>query len=122
MRIVALAELLLLVALFSCNRPQTANRLANGDKLPSILFSIDPTKDTVLVTPDGTRISIPAGALDAGGADSVHLEIKEANTIEAIISGRLVTSSGGQPLSIAAPAPRASQLIGSDGCPALRTS
>ena len=99
MRIVALAELLLLVALFSCNRPQTANRLANGDKLPSVFFSIDPTKDTVLVTPDGTRISIPAGALDAGGADSVHLEIKEANTIEAIISGRLVTSSEGQPLS-----------------------
>ena len=99
MRIVALAELLLLVALFSCNRPQTANRLANGDKLPSTMFSIDPAKDTVLVTPDGTRISIPAGALDAGGADSVHLEIKEANTIEAIISGRLVTSSEGQPLS-----------------------
>jgi mono/diheme cytochrome c family protein len=99
MRIVALAELLLLVALFSCNSPQTANRLANGDKLPSAFFSIDPAKDTVLVTPDGTRISIPAGALDAGGADSVHLEIKEANTIEAIISGRLVTSSEGQPLS-----------------------
>jgi mono/diheme cytochrome c family protein len=99
MRIVALAELLLLVAVFSCNRPQTANRLANGDKLPSAFFSIDPTKDTVLVTVDGTRISIPAGALDAGGADSVHLEIKEANTIEAIISGRLLTSSIGQPLS-----------------------
>jgi mono/diheme cytochrome c family protein len=99
MRIVALAGLLLLVAVFSCNRPQTANRLANGDKLPSVFFSIDPAKDTVLVTADGTRISIPAGALDAGGADSVHLEIKEANTIEAIISGRLVTSSEGQPLS-----------------------
>jgi mono/diheme cytochrome c family protein len=99
MRIVALAELLLLVALFSCNRPQTANRLANGDKLPSAFFAIDPAKDTVLVTSDGTRISIPAGALDAGGADSVHLEVKEANTIEAIISGRLVTSSEGQPLS-----------------------
>jgi mono/diheme cytochrome c family protein len=99
MRIVALAELLLLVAFFSCNRPQTANRLANGDKLPSAFFSIDPTKDTVLVTPDGTRINIPANALDAGGADSVHLEIKEANTIEAIISGRLLTSSEGQPLS-----------------------
>ena len=99
MRIIALAELLLLVALFSCNRPQTANRLANGDKLPSAFFSIDPQKDTVLVTPDGTRISIPAGALDAGGADSVHLEVKEANTIEALVSGRLVTSSEGQPLS-----------------------
>ena len=99
MRIVALAELLLLVALFSCNRPQTANRLANGDKLPSVFFSIDPNKDTVLVTDDGTRISIPAGALDAGGADSVHLEIKEANTIESLIIGRLVTTSAGQPLS-----------------------
>jgi mono/diheme cytochrome c family protein len=99
MRIVALAELLLLVAVFSCNRPQTANRLANGDKLPSAFFSIDPNKDTVLVTADGTKISIPAGALDAGGADSVHLEIKEANTIEAIINGRLVTTSAGQPLS-----------------------
>jgi mono/diheme cytochrome c family protein len=99
MRIVALAELLLLVAVFSCNRPRTANRLANGDKLPSVFFSIDPNKDTVLVTADGTKISIPAGALDAGGADSVHLEIKEANTIESIISGRLVTTSAGQPLS-----------------------
>ncbi len=99
MRIVALAELLLLVAFFSCNRPQTANRLANGDKLPSAFFSIDPKKDTVLVTADGTKINIPANALDAGGADSVHLEIKEANTIEAIINGRLLTSSEGQPLS-----------------------
>ena len=99
MRIDALAKLLLLVAIFSCNRPQTANRLANGDKLPSAFFSIDPTKDTVLVTPDGTRISVPANALDAGGADSVRLEVKEANTIEAIISGRLLTASEGQPLS-----------------------
>jgi mono/diheme cytochrome c family protein len=99
MRIVALAELLLLVAFFSCNRTQTANRLANGDKLHSTFFSIDPQRDTVLVTPDGTRISIPANALDAGGADSVHLEIKEANTIEAIIRGRLLTSAEGQPLS-----------------------
>jgi mono/diheme cytochrome c family protein len=99
MRIVALAELLLLVAFFSCNRPQTANRLANGDKLPSIFFSIDPTKDTVLTTPGGTKISIPANALDAGGADSARLEIKEVNTIEDIILGRLLTASEGQPLS-----------------------
>jgi mono/diheme cytochrome c family protein len=99
MRIVALAELLLLVAFFSCNRPQTANRLANGDKLSSVFFSIDPNRDTVLTTPGGTKISIPAGALDAGGGDSAWLEIKEVNTIEDIILGQLLTSSEGQPLS-----------------------
>ena len=63
------------------------------------LYTIDPSKDTVLHTLRGALLNIPHGTLDAGGALSVRLEIKEAYSIVEMINNGLETRSNGQPLS-----------------------
>ncbi|MFT3825552.1 MAG: cytochrome c [Chitinophagaceae bacterium] len=90
---------LLCVIIFSCTQiTEYTNTLLRTDKLPSQLFTIDITKDTVLHTQKGALIRIPKGALSAG-TSTVQLEIKEAYTITDILRGGLATQSNGQPLS-----------------------
>lgn len=71
---------------------------ANADRnLPTQLFTIDPSKDTVIETMDGLVFAIPAGAfLDA--KNPVKLEIREALSPLDIIKGGLSTTSDGKPL------------------------
>ena len=98
MRIFLTIVVLCLVAA-SCTGPGGTGRLLGEDQLPSTVLVIDPTRDTTLTTPKGAILKIPKGALDAGGAATVRLEIREAYTIEDIIRGGLLTRSKGQPLS-----------------------
>ena len=91
--------LCLLAALASCNAPVNPDQLIGPDHLPSTLFVIDPTRDTTLTTPKGAILKIPSGALDAGGAAAVTLEVKEAYSVEDMLRGRLLTRSKGALLS-----------------------
>jgi mono/diheme cytochrome c family protein len=97
MRINSLVFVVLLVALHSCNDPEPVSTV--GNELPSSTFTIYPAKDTVLKTPGGALLTIPAGALDAGDANSVVLEIKEAYTAEDMTRGRLIDHSNGEAFS-----------------------
>ncbi len=94
MRATALALLVLLVALFSCNSPENANGPTGGEQLPTTTFSIDPSKDTVLTTPEGAVLKIASGTFDAGDAKVVKLEVKEASTPDEIRKGALSPSAG----------------------------
>ena len=73
--------------------------LLNPGSIPSFSVQIDLTKDTVIHAPGGSLIHIPANALDAAGASSVTLIIKEAIRMSDIVQAGLLTSSNGQPLS-----------------------
>ncbi|AEW01778.1 hypothetical protein A4D02_07175 [Niastella koreensis] len=84
---------------YACNqRDKTASHLLSTGNLPTQVFSIDITKDTVLHTKKGALIRIPHGALSSA-TNPVQLEIKEAYTMQDILKGGLTTMSNGQPLS-----------------------
>lgn len=71
---------------------------ADADKnLPTQLFSIDPSKDTVIETINGLVFAIPAGAF-LNATDPVTLEIREAITPMDIMNGGLSTMSDGKAL------------------------
>jgi hypothetical protein len=63
------------------------------------LYTIDCRHDTLLRTVHGAKINIPRGSIDAGGADTVRLEIKEAYTIADMLRYGLLTQSDSRPLS-----------------------
>lgn len=83
--------------LTSCTSP-AFNKILNTDNLPLQEYTIDITKDTVLVTKNGALLKIPKGSLAANG-NTVTLEIKEAYSLEQMIQGGLVTQANGEPLS-----------------------
>jgi mono/diheme cytochrome c family protein len=90
---------LLAAIVYACNqRGKTINPLLNTGKLPAQLFSVDITKDTILVTKNGAFIRIPHGALSAG-TNTVQLEVKEAYSMQQILEAGLTTQSNGQSLS-----------------------
>jgi len=70
--------------------------LTGEDRLVSTFFSIDPNRDTLITTPQGAVLTIPAGALEVSAGDTgpVKLEVKEAYRMADIIRGGLVTASG----------------------------
>jgi mono/diheme cytochrome c family protein len=92
MRAYAFVILMLTTGVLSCNNPGS-NHYTGGDALPSTMLDIDPTHDTTVTTPGGAILKIPQGALDAGGAASVKLEVKEAYSLEDMIRGKLFTRS-----------------------------
>ena len=93
MRHIAFLIPIILVAFWSCTDSE-AHEPVFGAELPAINFSVDPTKDTVLKTPGGALISIPAGSLEAGNVTSVSLEVKEAYTSVDMVRGGLQRESG----------------------------
>ena len=101
MRTSAIAFLLCLCGI-ACTTRMPNHALTGEDKLPSTFFSIDPHRDTTITTPQGAKLTIPAGALDATGDTAraggvpgrLRLEVKEAYTMADIIRGGLVTASG----------------------------
>lgn len=69
---------------------------ADADRnLPTQLFEIDPTKDTVIETEGGLVFAIPANAF-IHAKNPVTLEIREALTPMDIMKGGLSTTSDGQ--------------------------
>jgi hypothetical protein len=90
---------LLVSIVYACNQQdKTPSHLLTTGKLPTQVFSIDITKDTVLHTKNGALIRIPHGALSSS-TNTVQLEIKEAYTMQDILKAGLTTMSNGQPLS-----------------------
>jgi mono/diheme cytochrome c family protein len=77
-----------LVAAWSCNETE-AHEPVFGADLPATNFSVNPAKDTVLKTPGGALINIPAGSLEAGDATTVSLEVKEAYSTDEMNRGGL---------------------------------
>jgi mono/diheme cytochrome c family protein len=67
--------------------------------IPGEVYAIDLTRDTVLHTTHGALLNIPRGSIDANGAKSIRLAIKEAYTTADMIRYGLTTQSNGQPLS-----------------------
>ncbi|HVU56604.1 MAG TPA: cytochrome c [Puia sp.] len=63
------------------------------------IYTIDCRHDTLLRTAHGAMINIPRGSIDASGANTVRIEIKEAYTIAAMLRFGLLTQSDGHPLS-----------------------
>jgi mono/diheme cytochrome c family protein len=92
MRILAFLIPVFLVACWSCNDSE-AHEPIFGAELPAANFSVNPAQDTVLKTPGGVLISIPAGSLDAGNAATVTLEVKEALTPDDMNRGGLLHGS-----------------------------
>ena len=72
--------------------------LSQGN-LTSQFFDVPVDKDTVLHTAKGAIISIPNGALSAGTATRVKLEVKEAYSMTDIILAGLTTKAGKNILS-----------------------
>lgn len=68
-------------------------------KLSSFFLSIDITRDTIVRTPRGAILTIPAGAITSRNSKIVKLGITEAYTISEMLLGGLTTSSNGIPLS-----------------------
>ena len=63
------------------------------------IYTIDCRQDTVFHTAHGAMIGIPRGSIDASGANTVRIEIKEAYNIAAMLRFGLLTQSDGGPLS-----------------------
>ncbi len=81
----------------ACNSNQPGySKFLNEDSLPSQVFSVDNSHDTILQTANGAIIKIKKESFSKG---SVQLEVKEAYTIEQIILAGLTTQSNGKILS-----------------------
>jgi mono/diheme cytochrome c family protein len=78
------------IFLFSCNKKESDT--IGTQNLPEQTFQINPTRDTILITKGGCKISILAGTFDGEG--KVQLQLKEALTITDMILAGLSTRSG----------------------------
>ena len=92
--------LVLFLSLIACNNKDqnSSTSLLNPSNLISESFTIDITKDTVLLSKKGAVIKIPKGSL-TGTGKLVNLVIKEAYSIEDIVRAGLTTTSNGAALS-----------------------
>ena len=98
MRTFALLIPILSVLAWSCNDSEAAREPLYGAQLPATTFVVNPAKDTVLKTPGGALITVPAGALASGEGSAVTLEVKEAYTPTDMTRGGLM-HNGGETLS-----------------------
>ncbi len=89
--------LLCIGLILACNSKSIKTAATNN--LPKEYFSINTTRDTVIVTKEGAIIEIPANSLKCKKGDIAKIGIREALTIADMINGRLVTKSGDEPLS-----------------------
>ena len=71
--------------------------MLSEDALPTQVIQINNNRDTTIKTANGAILQIAKGSFS--GSDGVTLNIKEAYSMEAIISGGLTTESNGSPLS-----------------------
>lgn len=97
-----LGFLLFSAVFFACNGSGPVRRPTGGEGVASTVWMIDPAKDTVVTTPGGALITIPAGTLEITNSGVlVRLEIKEAYVLEEMVKGKLLVPSGQAPLSSA---------------------
>ena len=85
----------------SLTKPAKTRKVVQNSPSPLETFSVsvDVGRDTVLETPGGVFIHIPANALETGGHAIAKLEIREALKISDIIRAGLFTQTDGKPLS-----------------------
>lgn len=86
----------LLLLLFACNE-EKRNNLLTPDALPKQVYRINTARDTVLKTANGALIKIDRESF-SGADGEVELEVKEAYSIEDMISAGLTTQTYGRPL------------------------
>lgn len=91
----------LVVLLFSrCGQRGASGTKLRADNLEALVVTIDITRDTTVRAPRGSYVTIPAHALETGGAATrVRLVIREALDISDMIRAGLLTLSHGEPLS-----------------------
>ncbi len=85
----ALSLLTLVLLLFSCESEDLPALPVGHDRLPAVNFNIDNERDTLLITPGGIRIAIPAGTFISEG--TVALEVREAISPAAMLMAGLTT-------------------------------
>ncbi len=68
-------------------------------KLPTQLFEVDPTRDTVLKSLAGAIIKIPKGSIEANAGAKAKIAFKEAYSMHDILKAGLTTMSGNKALS-----------------------
>lgn len=91
--------LIFLLAFAGCGNDWDKGRLSlHPGLLPTQSFTIFTGRDTVTALSGGTQIQIPAGAIKAVAA-SVRLELKEALTVEQMVTGGLFTQTSKNILS-----------------------
>jgi len=91
--VVAIGTLLMLT------RPWHSGPKSGLTSISGEIYTIDLTRDTILKTRPGALLRIPRGSIDARGATTIRIAIKEAYTIADMIRYGLTTRSDGQPLS-----------------------
>ena len=72
-----------------------SSKLLSPSNLPSHFITVDPARDTLILTPGGAILKFKKGTF----SEKVELEIKEAYTIKDILLAGLVTESNGRPLT-----------------------
>lgn len=88
--------LLFLFFLFACSNNKSKPSLFTPSILAQQLFSIDPSKDTLLETLHGSVIRVASGTFNITG--DVQLEIREAFTPAEMLAAGMATESNGRPL------------------------
>lgn len=93
--------LLFAIFLIACKQNVTpfVREYLTESKLTNQVFTIDPTRDTLLLSQSGIRIHVAQGTFS--GANAVTIEFKEALDFESILQAGLFTTSNGKALSSA---------------------
>ncbi len=94
---IRILSLLIILSVWGCSTT-TPPTVLTEDNLPADVYVVRTGRDTSLLTPKGTIIRIPEGALRSA-TGSVRLAIKEAYTMKDMMLAGLVTKAGGKPLS-----------------------
>jgi mono/diheme cytochrome c family protein len=83
------------LALCCCNKKDSRQNLSTGN-LAVQNFTIDPSRDTSLITRSNVKINILKGTFSDNGL--VKIEVKEAISITDMVLARLTTTSNNNPL------------------------
>lgn len=84
---------------FYCTSPETKKSLLSHQNLPVTIININIDRDTLVQTPKGTLLKIPAGSIKSNTGKNVKLELKEMYSMTDIIKAGLLTHSNDDALS-----------------------
>lgn len=84
---------------FYCTSPETKKTILSQQNLPVTIININIDRDTLVQTPKGTLLKIPAGSIKCNTGKNVKLELKEVYSMTDIIKAGLLTHSNGDALS-----------------------
>lgn len=97
-KLLILLVLACVVIAFNCT-PEQSKSIFTRENIPSTIITINTGKDTLVKTPRGAFLKIPAGSIANKSGTEAKLEIKEVYTMLDIIKAGLYTQSNGEPLS-----------------------